>query len=69
MKLRIDEYRILGEPQSEEQKIYKIEIENYIKENNLQNIVKLVGSKYKDDLAYAFDLGKILKVSNYPAPA
>ena len=24
---------------------------------------------YKEDLAYAFDLGKILKVENYPYPA
>ena len=25
--------------------------------------------EYKDELAYAFDLGKILKVENYPYPA
>ena len=25
--------------------------------------------EYKEDLAYAFDLGKVLKVENYPYPA
>ena len=25
--------------------------------------------EYNDELAYAFDLGKILKVENYPYPA